>query len=123
MGAAKKFFQNLHSAQTRAEKREIQKAAAKENSVVLAPRIVVEDGVAQVSFKVGKKNGKMLTGLYAIKGKKFFFSKQGILITGWVKINGNMYYFTQKGGMQKKKKIGKYQLGPDGICTNWGKAK
>ncbi len=58
--AAKKFFQNLHSAQTRAEKREIQKAAAKESSVLLAPRIVVEDGVAQVSFKVGKKNGKML---------------------------------------------------------------
>ena len=58
--AAKQFFKNLHSAQTRQEKRETQKKAAKEPNVLLAPRIVVEEGIAQVSFKVGKKNGKML---------------------------------------------------------------
>ena len=68
-----------------------------------------------------KTNGKMVTGLRTIKSKQFFFSKDGVLITGWVRMNGKMYYFTQKGGMQKNKKIGKYKLGPDGVCTNWGK--
>ena len=58
--AARRFFENLHSAKSLAERRENQKSVAKESSVLLAPRIVVEDGVAQVSFKVGKKGGKML---------------------------------------------------------------
>ena len=58
--AARKFFESLHSAQSMAERRETQKQSAKESCVMLSPRIVVEDGIAQVSFKIGKKNGKML---------------------------------------------------------------
>lgn len=58
--AARQFFANLHVARTRAEQREMQKAPARVPDVTLAPRIVVEEGIAQVSFKVGRKNGKML---------------------------------------------------------------
>ena len=58
--SARKFFASLHSARSRAERQETSKAPAKEASVMLSPRIVVEDGVAQVSFKAGRKNGKML---------------------------------------------------------------
>ncbi len=57
---ARQFFAWLQ----RAEKREQKKASAKETErvrdVLLAPRIIVEEGVAQVSFKVGTKGGKML---------------------------------------------------------------
>lgn len=58
--AARKFFASLHTVQAGEEGVEARKAAAKLRDVLLAPRIVVEDGAAQVSFKVGRKNGKML---------------------------------------------------------------
>ena len=58
--AAKKFFAHLHSAQTKAEKQQIAKAPERVKDVLLSPRIVVEAGEAQVSFKIGRKDGKML---------------------------------------------------------------
>lgn len=58
--AARKFFAGMHQAGVREEKREIAKAPEKKADVLLAPRIIMESGVAQVSFKVGRRGGKML---------------------------------------------------------------
>ena len=58
--AAFRFFKSLHSARAKEEKRENAKAPARVQDVLLAPRIIVEDGVAQVSFRIGRKGGKML---------------------------------------------------------------
>ena len=58
--AARKFFAQLHSAQTKSEKKDANKEPVRSADVLLAPRIVTEDGIAQVSFKLGRKGGKML---------------------------------------------------------------
>ncbi len=58
--AARKFFAHLQQAEKREERKTAAREPEKIPDLMLAPRIVVEDGVAQVSFKVGSRGGKML---------------------------------------------------------------
>ena len=58
--AARKFFSQLHSARAREEKKSSVKTPERTKDVLLAPRIVVDAGFAQVSFKAGRRGGKML---------------------------------------------------------------
>jgi glucan-binding YG repeat protein len=42
-----------------------------------------------------------------------------VRLTGWQKIKKKWYYFSKKTGvMLKNRKVGKYTLNADGVCTN-----
>ena len=58
--SARQFFAWLQRAEKREEKNAFSKEAERVRDVLLAPRIIVEEGIAQVSFKVGMRGGKML---------------------------------------------------------------
>lgn len=44
------------------------------------------------------ENGRKVTGLVTIKGKKYYFNKKGIQQNGWQNINGNYYFFQIRKG-------------------------
>lgn len=67
-------------------------------------------------------SGVLQTGWITIKGKTYYLkpksSPAGQRAKGWIKISGNYYYFNSAGVMQKNRKIGKYYLNSQGVCTN-----
>ena len=47
------------------------------------------------------KNGKKLTGLNEIDGKKYYFNKDGSMYTGWLQFGPDYLYFQSDGTMAK----------------------
>ena len=66
-----------------------------------------------------KKNGRMVKGWLKLDGKKYYLNSAGVRQTGWKQIKKKWYYFSKTtGAMRTSCKIGKYQIGADGVCLN-----
>ncbi len=71
------------------------------------------------TYYFDKTTGVMKKGWMGLSGKKYYFDHTGGRVKKWQKISGKWYYFGPKtGAMQKNMKIGRYRLGPDGVCRN-----
>jgi glucan-binding YG repeat protein len=71
------------------------------------------------TYYFNPSNGRMTTGWLTLNGNKYYMNSSGVRLTGWRKIKKKWYYFSKKTGvMLKNRKVGKYILGANGVCTN-----